>query len=240
MDKVQITIRGRSYTLRTDESPERIEQIAASLDERIAEFTNAMRGRPEGEVLTLVAFDLMEQADDNSNEVKRMKDVLEESETKNKQLLIENMNSAESELFQIASVKEQENVELRAKIQGYEEAFEAQISQTYTSAEKELDQIVRNKQRENDELRMNLVEFERELDSRATEIFNSAINEAKENAESKEEENQKLLTMLENFEKTFDNYAKTKEREIVQMQEEIEALKFRLMELSDDGQMTLV
>ena len=247
MDTVQITIRGRNYTLRTDEKPERISQIAAALDERIAKFSDSMKGRAETEVLTLVAFDLSEESDSSLAEAQRMKELLLETEVKNKQLLIENMNSAESELYQIAVVKEQENSDLRAKIQEYEQMWETQVADTYTSAEQELGQIVANKEKENDELRNRLVEFEKQIDTHAMGVLNSAIDEAKEVAETKEAENQRLISMLDNFEKTFDDFAKAKEREIVRMQEENEslkqeneALKMKLAECSEDGQMTLV
>ncbi|MCL1903393.1 MAG: cell division protein ZapA [Oscillospiraceae bacterium] len=239
MDTVQITILGKNYTLRTDEEPERITKVAALLEERISEFTAAMKGRSDYEVLTLVAFDLMEQADSSAVETDKLRALLNDTEIKNQQLLIDNMNSAESELFQIAAVKEQENNDLRGKIQDYEKLFEEHAANTYTSAEHELDQIVAHTEKENIELRARFTEFEKQFDDHAMNVFNSAIKEAKENAESKEEENIKLNTMLENFEKTFDDYAKAKERDIVRMQEEIEALKLKLAESSDDGQLTL-
>jgi len=128
MDKLQIKISDRSYTLITDEPPERLNLIAEKLEKTIAEFKAIMRGKPEAEILTLAAFDISDKADKEITSLSRenavLKKNLEETEIKNKKLLIENMNSAESEMVQIAVVKERENNELRAKLQSYEKHIE--------------------------------------------------------------------------------------------------------------------
>jgi len=205
MNKLQIKIRDRVYTMRTDEDPARMMKIASNLDEKIVEFAASMRGRPEAEILTITAFDLMEQVDDLidaeaklEDDLQNLKQLLEKIEQENKQLLTDNMHSAESELVQIAMVKEQENEALRIKIQ----------------------------------------EYEKEWDEQTKNVYQSAIDEANKNAELKEFENQKLKETLDNFERIFDDFAKTKEGDILRMQEEIEALKLKLAEV-DDGQLTL-
>jgi cell division protein ZapA (FtsZ GTPase activity inhibitor) len=224
MDKLQIIICNRSYTLRTDECPERIAQIAAKLDEKIAEFMTAMKGRPEYEILTIAAFDLMEQADNAVSEAERLKAELEETEVKNKQLLIENMNSAGSELYQIAAVKEQENSALRAQLHDYEQVLDSKIAGANSANNAELERIIAGLEQEN-----------AELCAKITEILPH-----KDSAERKEMENQRLTETLSNFERSFDEFAKAKENELLKMQEEIEALKLKLAELSEDGQLTLV
>lgn len=198
MNTVQITVRGKNYTLRTDENPERMAEIADSLNKRITEFADAMKGRADAEILTLVAFDLMEQSDDCLKEIEKIKKRIEEIESKNK----DSIDSAESELYRIAEIKEQENSDLRTQLQEYEKLFEKQVADKNAQTDKEY--------------------------------------EAK--FESLKEENKKLSQeneTLKNIEKSFNDYIKTKEREITAMQEEIEALKMKLAEVSDDGQMTL-
>jgi len=188
---IQITIRGRVYTLRTDEDPQRIAQIASELDDKIAEFSRAMRGRPETEILTIAAFDIMETLDNVTGELEALKGVHEKAMAEDKRMFDENLHSAESELAQIANVKEQENEALRIKLQEYEMKAE------------------------------------------------SAVDTANEAVHAKEAENVKLKETLQNFEKIFDEFAKTKERDILRMQEEIETLKLKLAELDEDGQLTL-
>ena len=161
-DKLQITIRGRGYTLRTDEDHLRLLQIADALDEKIEEFSMTMRGRTEEEILTFTAFDLMEQADSFAEEVERLNALLEETDVQNKQLLIELKNSAGSEMYQIASVKEQENNDLRVKIQEYEKALSAQLTTTIDSEETE--RVLKIKERENQKLSETLDNFERLFD----------------------------------------------------------------------------
>jgi DNA repair exonuclease SbcCD ATPase subunit len=319
MDKMQITICNRTYSLRTDECPQRIEEIARKLDKMLTEFTEGMKGRPEYEVLTIAAFDLMQQADNNEAEVRKLQEKLEESEVENKQLLIENMNSASSELYQIAAVKEQENTALRAQIQEYEKTVDSQMSNVFTAGDelsrisaikekenaelreriKELEnvweeysakthasaaeefmqiavikereiselrtklleyektwdecvqkirseagdefaEIAAEREKESNELIAKLLEYEKEWNRHSIEVFESAIAEYKTAVEAKETEYLEQSEMLKNFERTFDDYVKTKARETESMQEEIEALKLKLADLSEDGQLTLV
>jgi cell division protein ZapA (FtsZ GTPase activity inhibitor) len=275
MDKLHITIRDRSYTLRTDECPERISQIAANLDEKLEGFMQAMRGRPEYEILTIAAFDLMEQADNAEAEVARLQSLLEESERSQSCY-----SSVNDEFTKIAEIKEQENNELRTRISEFERQWDAYTAKTHASATDEFMHIAEAKEREISELRLKLLEYEKTWDDCVNkfkneagdefaqiaavrekenseliarflesekdwnryviELFESAIAEYKEVVEANESENQKLSETLENFERTFADFASTKENEIIRLQEEVQELKLRLADLSEDGQMTLM
>lgn len=162
MDKLQIKILDRNFSLITDEDPEHLASVAGELEKRVREFKARMRGKSEAEVLTLVAFDISDNADKETTELKRQVNVLrkrlEETEIKNKQLLIENMNSAESELVQIAVVKEHENNELRAKLREYEQQVEEvstardeevrKLRETLVNYEKSFNDHAEHKERE--------------------------------------------------------------------------------------------
>ena len=240
MNKLQVKIRDRVYTLRTEEAPERIKEVASALDEKIAEFSKAMRGRPETEILTIAAFDLMEQVDNAIREAGMLRDLLTETDVKNKQQLIENMSSAQNELYQLAAVKEQENETLRAKVQEHEKAFDAHTSSTYSSAEKELEQLLAVKEKENSELRERIQDFEKQWDNQARNVFDSAVGEVSENADAKDNHHRNMSETLEHYERSFDELTKQKECEIIDLQHQVESLKMKLAECSDDGQITLV
>jgi len=254
MNKLQIKIRNKVYTLRTDEDPARMTRIAENLDEKITEFAGSMHGRTEVEIITITAFDLMERVDDLlvseskladqskklNDGIQTLKELIEETEAENNKLLKENISSAGNELEQIAMVKEQENEKLRIKIQEYEKEWNDKASDVYNSAIEEIKRTAEIKEQENEALRIKIQRYEKEFDEQSSNVYQSAINVANEAAESKEAENQKLKETLENFEKLFDEFAKTKEGDILRMQEEIEALKLKLAETSEDGQMMLV
>ncbi|MCL2633590.1 MAG: cell division protein ZapA [Oscillospiraceae bacterium] len=210
MEKIQIKINNRDYSLITDEAPERIEQLAASLEVKISEFRNQMRNRPEIEVLTLTAFDLLECIDtEKMNYVKRLGDLksqIEEMEAKNKQLLYENMSSAESELVQIANVKEQENYDLRSKLLEYEKVWDEHAHGTYKSAASEVEEYADAKTEENEILRETLANFEKSFD---------------DYVQTKEKEIIRL------------------QRENEELCSENEELKQRLAALADDGQLSI-
>jgi len=184
MDKLQIKILDRNFSLITDEDPERLNSVAEELEKRVREFRARMRGKSEAEILTLVAFDISDNAEKEITESKRLVSVLrkklEETEIKNKQLLIENMNSAESELVQIAVVKEQENNDLRAKLREYERQIEdvstdknaevQKLRETLANYEKSFNDHAKHKeseilalQTENEELRTENEELKQRL-----------------------------------------------------------------------------
>ena len=56
--QVRITIRGRQYTVRGDESSEDIESVAADLDARLAEVASRTRAFDEYTVALLTALNL--------------------------------------------------------------------------------------------------------------------------------------------------------------------------------------
>ncbi|MDR0197907.1 MAG: cell division protein ZapA [Oscillospiraceae bacterium] len=250
MEKLQIRICERVYSLLTDEEPERIERIARALEERIKEFGERLKGRPETEILTLTAFDLLDNADKDRVSYEKtseeMNEKIKRSELENRKLLIENMNSAESELAQIAVVKEQENNELRAKLLEYEKLWDEHSMSVYDSAGDALSEIASIKERENSELRVKLSEYEKLFDSRVNDTYKSAALELEAVAAVNNEENAKLRDTLHNYEKSFDSYAKSKEAEIIRLQKELEEtrgendeLKQRFAALTDDGQLTI-
>jgi len=160
MDKLQIKILENSFTIITDEEPERLTLVAENVEKRFKELRANMRGRTETEVMSLVAFDISGGADKQisqlTSEIEDLKQRLEETEINNKKLLIENMNSAESELVQIAVVKEQENNELRAKLREYESHIDMQIHEKSSE-----------KNDETEKLRLTLENFEKSFNEHA-------------------------------------------------------------------------
>ncbi|MDR0221967.1 MAG: cell division protein ZapA [Oscillospiraceae bacterium] len=250
MDKLQITICERVYSLLTDEEPERIARIAAALEERINEFKARFKGKSEAEVITLAAFDAFDRLDKDKTALEKTVEEMEErikrSELENRKLLIDNMNSAESEMAQLAVVKEQENSELRAKLLEYEKLWDEHAKSAYHSAGVELSEIASIKERENVELRDKLVEYENLWNKHIDDTYKSAASEMEAVAAVSNAENEKLRDTLNNYEKSFDNYVKTKENEIIRLQKELEdargesdELKQRLAALADDGQLTI-
>ena len=129
MEKVKIAICGREYPLKVDESPERIEKIAKELESNILALNSRMTGKSEAEVVTLTALLMLDEADRkaapavDSAEYEKLREQNAELESKLKQLNDEIL-SAQSEMNQIADVQSDENAQLHAKLQEYEQTFE--------------------------------------------------------------------------------------------------------------------
>ncbi len=59
--QVQITIRGRQYTVRGDDSGENIQELAAELDRRMSEVADRTRSFDEYTVAMLTALNLLSE-----------------------------------------------------------------------------------------------------------------------------------------------------------------------------------
>jgi cell division protein ZapA (FtsZ GTPase activity inhibitor) len=203
MDTLQITIRGRNYTLRTDEKHERIESLAKTLDSKISEFAEGMKGRPESEILTVTAFSLMEQVDKTEAENARLKEALAKSEAASR----ENNSSAASEMEQIFALKERENNDLRDRLREFEKLWDAHSSKIYESASDELTQLAKLKEQEMSELRNKLHEYEQNWSEWVKKSRSEAADEFHEIAASRERESAELFSKLVEYEKVWDTHA---------------------------------
>jgi cell division protein ZapA (FtsZ GTPase activity inhibitor) len=203
MDKLQIKVRGRSYTLRTDESQERIMKIAENLDVKITEFTNTMRGMPEHEVLTIVAYSLMEELDKTEDEFCRLKRCIEKAEQDGRA----QHTSAAAEMEQIFALKERENNDLRERLREFEKMWDAHSSKIYESASDELTQLAKLKEQEMSELRNKLHEYEQNWSEWVKKSRSEAADEFHEIAASRERDSAELFSKLVEYEKVWDAHA---------------------------------
>ena len=246
MEKVRITICGRDYPLKVDESPERIQKIAKELENSILALNSRMTGKSEAEVVTMTALLMLDEADrktaDNpalSAELEKVK--AEKADLENQlKLLNEEILSAQSEMNQIADVQSDENAQLRSKLQEYEQTFERisaekekeieELRASFYSGEKEMEQIADVRSSETEELKQKVLESEAALESISAEK-DAEINRLKAQLEqgtvvsTGNAEVEKMRNVLSNYEKTFDEYVKTKEDEIKRLQAENEQLK---------------
>lgn len=227
MEKVKVNINGREYNLKVDVEPKRIINIAKSLEAQIKETSRALINRSEQEVLTLIALNILDESEkqilqkekeiselNNDLQIAREQAII--NEQKSNAAFKENLYSAESEMEQLANVKDEENELLRQKLIDYEKDFERFVSE-----------------REDEILALK-------------ETFNSGISEMNHIAMIKDSENAKLRNTLNSYESSFDLYVKLKEEEIIKLKEEAEVLnaeiddlRQRLAAISDDGQLTI-
>lgn len=184
MEKLKVTINGREYALRT-ENRSRLEHNVSDLNNRIGNMSDALKSKTEDEILTLVALDILDdagvQADKDRKEIARLirslavaNDALEQQAKSANAALSENITSAESELEQLASVKDEENIRLREKLMEYEnrmsevmderEAAIERLQNSYQSAIQEMEQIAKVRDLENARLRQTLNSYESSFD----------------------------------------------------------------------------
>lgn len=220
MEKIKISICGRSYNLLADDSPDRIIEVAGRLERQIKEYTTQLKNKSEEEVLTLVALNVLDEAEKSAAglrlRLEKLETALDEEKKNNNMMMSENISSAESEMEQLARVKDEENTQLRQKLVDYES---------------ELERFMADREREIRELK---------------ESFNSARSEMEHIATIKDGENTKLRNTLNSYEATFDLYVKVKEEEIVRLTKTLttvnadcDELRQRLAAVSDDGQLTI-
>jgi cell division protein ZapA (FtsZ GTPase activity inhibitor) len=198
-----IKVRNRSYKLRTDESPERILQIASSLDAKIVEFSENLKGMPEHEILTLVAYSLMEELDKTEDEFTRLKVCIAKAEEEGRN----QHTSAAAELEQIFALKESENNDLRERLREFEKMWDAHTSKIFDSAADELNQLAKCKEQEMTELRNKLHEYEQSWSDWVKKNRSETENEFYEMAATKERESAELFAKLVEYEKVWDNHA---------------------------------
>jgi cell division protein ZapA (FtsZ GTPase activity inhibitor) len=203
MERIKITICGRDFSLITDDSPEEIRRVAEKLEEKIAEFS-ALRTRSAEEMLTLVALNVMNEAEKDMFAVKnvigelhRKVSALEQevADTKesDRKALDENVTSAAHELEQIAQVKDERNEFLMQKI---------------AEQEQQIERIMNI--RENEIKRLN-------------EAFDSAYLEMGNIAQIRDDENAQLRIKISDYESNMENLMKEREVEIKRLHEGFES-----------------
>jgi len=193
MDKQQISVRGKTYVLRTQEDPLRISQLASTLELRIDEIAQGMKGRPESEIVTFAAF-----------------------------MLAEELDTAEAE----CAVAKSELDSVQKSLKAAQEKFQAELN----AASQAVSQAAKDTSK-SDELLVRIAELEKKHDD---ELFT-----ALESAEGKDMEIKRLTETLESVEKSSAECIKRKESDNLALQEENEALRLKLAEVTD-GQMALV
>lgn len=254
MEKIKVTIYGRNYNLVTDAPPADIRRLAGKLEEKIIEFS-ALQTRSDEEMLTLVALNILNEADKDMLGVKRVigelhkkvsaleaqvADVKRESED----ALSESLTSATLEMSSMAHFQEEQNEQLRQKIEAYEAEIErltksreeelSKLNEGFDSASQEMASMAHFQEEQNEQMQQKLLSYEKEIErlskDREAEIktlregFESAVKEMTHIAQNKESENTTLRNTLNTYETTFDNYVKLKEEEIVRLRDELESV----------------
>ena len=192
-------------------------------------------------------------AERNSTETIETKRVLELKDKENEELrnkLIENekeheqyvkkvYTSAKEEFAQIAKVKERENIELYEAILKAERDWSAFAKTGEDNESDEYLQLALEKEKEKAELIERFVELEKAWNKHSMEVYNKAMEEADEVAEAANAEIERLKGVIENIQKASNEFTKLKKDEVFKLQYEIEELKLKLAEMSEDGQLTL-
>ena len=248
MEKVRITICGRDYPLKLDESPERIQKIAKELENSILALNSRMTGKSEAEVVTMTALLMLDEADrktvDNPQLAAELEKVkAEKADLENQlKLLNEEILSAQSEMNQIADVQSDENAQLRSKLQEYEQTFERissekekeieELRASFYSGEKEMEQIAAVKDSENEQLRIKLMEyeqtFERFTEEKEKEIaalkagFESGEREMEQIADVRSSETEELKQKVLESEAALESISAEKDAEINRLKAQLE------------------
>lgn len=240
MEKVKVTICQREYSLKTDESPEKIKKLAAELEKTIIYIARKTRAQGEVDTVILASMILLSDIETIIREGMPNIDALQdELAAANEQLAaakarveeLENGGNSEMETENALLHEENEKLEKLVTV----------LREEISSATSELSQLANVKEDENTKLRSKLAEYENDFEKMAEEregeirklqdSFTSANSEMEQIAAEKEQENAKLRATLVNYEATFDMYVKKKEDEMRRVQSELEELKIRSAEM---------
>jgi len=254
MEKIKVTICGRDFNLVTDDSPEIIEKVAEAIEEKISEFS-ALKIRSGEEMLTLVALNLMCEAEKDMFAVKNvigemhkkiaaLEEEKEHIKEDDRHLFEENMESATHELEQIAQFRDEENEQLHRKLAEYEDNMEKlmkdreielkNLKSSFESAHKEMESIAENRDRENDVLRHKLMDYEKQLENlmKNREIELKRLNDGFDSAVK---EMAYIADVKENenitLRNTLNTYETTFDNYVKLKEEEIVILREKLSEL---------
>lgn len=234
MEKVTVKIYGREYSLKTDESPEKIIKLASQLEKTITYVSRKIRGMSEIECTTMGAMILIGEVesvirkDAESAEVlkKRLESVQAQLDSTNAQLVEQLRLAAENPLEKDNQQLKTENASLKQQL-SFISADSARISS-------EMKTLAQRQAAENaeHEKKLKSIAEEHELEVMILkESFEKSSNEKDRLLEEKTRENEKMKTTLSNYEASFDLYVKKKEEELRQAHEELETLKSKNAEL---------
>lgn len=195
MEKVKAKILGKEYYLKVDDT-QRLDRLILKLEQQVRELKDALKSKSENEILTLVALNNLDDADKNvsatstdktapdTENAEEMRLKLEQAQKKIDELSDE-ITSAQSEMLQLAKVKEEENDRLRNEIIDYEQSFEQLGKQV------EAQSATGDESPEVEKLRKTLVGFEKNYDE-YVKLRQSEINKLTQENEALKAQNATL------------------------------------------------
>lgn len=133
MEKVKAKILGREYFLKVDDT-QRLRRLIHTLEAQVQDLKDVLHSKSEVEIITLVALNNLDEADkggetsaadfsESAEDTSQLLKKIEEYEAEIT-LLKESISSAQSEMSQLAQVKEDENAKLRSDLHEYESNLE--------------------------------------------------------------------------------------------------------------------
>lgn len=241
MEKVTVKIAGRDYSLKTDDSPEKIVKLAAQLEKNISYVARHTRSMNEVEITTMASLILLGEIESiirgdvsAAEEMQKQLDDCNASLKKTQTELEQTKQKLEEQLCLAAENSEKkENQQLRQEMEA--------LRQQLNAAKAETEEISAAKKTENQRHAAQLADYEKKLKELSEEHqlemeilkedFAKTAAEKDKAAEEKEKDNEKMRSTLSNYESSFDLYVKKKEEELTKAQEEVEALKDKLAQL---------
>ena len=234
MEKVTVRICGREYSLKTDENPEKIVELARQLEKTITYVGRKIRGMSEVEFTTMGAMILigeiesmirkkMESAEELKNQLETVQAQLDSTNAKlEEQLRLAADNTLEQDNRQLKA----ENVSLKEQLSTLSADSSRISSEMQTLAQQRASETA-----DHDKKLKDLTE-EHELEIMILkEGFEKTSEEKDRLIEEKTRENEKMQITLSNYEASYNLYIKRKEEELRQAHEETESLKAKNAEL---------
>ena len=240
MEKVTVKIAGRDYSLKTDDSPEKIVKLAEQLEKNISYVARNTRNMNEVEITTMASLILLGEIESiirgDVNSAEEMQKQLDDCNASLKKTQIE-LEQTQQKLEEQRKLTQSADEKAAAAAQPLKDEIES-LKQQLKAAKEETTAVSNAKQAENQRHITQLAEYEKKLKSLneehqlETEIlkedFAKTAAEKDKAVEEKEKDNEKMRSTLSNYESSFDLYVKKKEEELTKAQEEIEALKDKL------------
>ena len=238
MEKVTVRIAGRDYSLKTDESAEKIVELADRLEKTISYVARNTRSMNEVEITTMASMILMGEIESGiraeNNAAAEAKKKLEENSAQLESVKAEldgTKRRLEEQLRLAADNSDKkENEQLKNEI--------ASLKQQLQTAKDESAAVSAAKKAENERHATQLADYEKKIKDLKEEHeldvmilkegFEKTSTEKEKAFEEKIKDNEKMRSTLSNYEASFDLYVKKKEEELKQAHEEIEALKEKI------------
>ena len=234
MEKVTVKICGREYSLKTDESPEKIIELAHRLEKTITYVGRKIRGMSEIEFTTMGAMILIGEIESTIHKEKEYAEQLQKQlEGVRSQLSSTNAKLDEQLRLAADNTLEQDNRQLKTENASLKEQLST-LSADSTRISSEMQTLAQRRAAESADYEKKLKDLteEHELEIMILkEGFEKTTEEKDRLLEEKTRENEKMQTTLSNYEASFDLYVKKKEEELRQAHEETEALKAKNAEL---------